>query len=77
MIPAEWLEYGNVQNLLSHPLARLYCFVLISLPLFHWAHRFRFTLIDLGLKSISTLLAVLCYGAAIIGTVVTAVVLWS
>ena len=32
--------------LFSHPLVRLYCFVLISLPLFHWAHRFRFTLVD-------------------------------
>jgi fumarate reductase subunit D len=50
--------------------------VLISLPLFHWAHRFRFTLVDVGLKSIHTLVAVLCYGAAIAGTIAAAVILW-
>ena len=76
MIPSESLAFDNLQTLLSSPLARLYCFILISLPLFHWAHRFRFTLLDLGLKGVSTLIAVLCYGAAIAGTVVAAVVLW-
>ncbi len=71
------LEFDKAQTLLANPLVRLYCFVLISLPLFHWAHRFRFTLIHLGLKSINTLLAVLCYGAAIAGTVVAGVMLWT
>jgi fumarate reductase subunit D len=75
-LPGDALEFTKMQSLLSHPLTRLYCFVLISLPLVHWAHRFRFTLVDLGLKGINTLLAVLCYGAAIAGTVVAAVVLW-
>ena len=27
--------------LFARPLVRLYLFVIISLPLFHWAHRFR------------------------------------
>lgn len=76
IVPADALEYSKLQALLANPVVRLYCFVLISLPLFHWAHRFRFTLVDLGLKGINTLLAVVCYGAAIVGTVVTAVVLW-
>jgi len=54
---------------------KLYLFVLIVLPLYHWAHRFYFTLNDMGLKSISKLLAVLCYGGAIVGTFVTAWIL--
>ena len=49
-------------------------FIVISLPLFHWAHRFRFTLVDVGLKSISTLISILCYGGAITGTIVSAIV---
>src|SRR6266542_2673869 len=54
---------------------KLYLFVLIVLPLYHWAHRFYFTLNDTGLKAISKLLAVLCYGGAIVGTFVTAWIL--
>ena len=76
LLPPETLDYSRVQALVSHPIARLYCFVLISLPLFHWAHRFRFTLMDLGLHGMNTLLAVLCYGSAIAGTVAAAIVLW-
>ncbi|MBI3935008.1 MAG: fumarate reductase subunit D [Acidobacteria bacterium] len=76
ILPEQALEYTRVQTLLSHPIARLYCFVLISLPLFHWAHRFRFTLIDLGLHGGKTLLAMLCYGTAIVATVASAVLLW-
>lgn len=76
LLPAGTLDYSHVQALVSHPIARLYCFVLISLPLFHWAHRFRFTLMDLGLHGMNTLLAVLCYGSAIAGTFAAASVLW-
>jgi fumarate reductase subunit D len=76
LLPVEALEFSRVQALISHPIARLYCFVLISLPLFHWAHRFRFTLMDLGLHGMNTLLAVLCYGSAIAGTAAAAFVLW-
>jgi len=52
-----------------------YLFVLIVLPVYHWAHRFYFTLNDMGLKPVSKVLAVLCYGGAIVGTIVTAWVL--
>src|SRR3989442_15391305 len=55
--------YDRSLALASHPLSRLYLFVLISLPLFHWAHRFRSTLIDLGFKWRRALLAGACYGA--------------
>lgn len=77
--PAGWVresfEYQRVLALVSHPLSRLYLFVLVSLPLFHWAHRFYFTLIDLGLKGVRRPVAIACYGSAIVGTILTAVVL--
>ena len=76
LLPDDALQFAKMQALLSHPLTRVFCFILISLPLFHWAHRFRFTLVDVGLKSIGTLIAVVCYGAAIAGTIAAAVILW-
>ena len=76
---ASWLgqafEYERVLNLASHPLGKLYLFVLISLPLLHWAHRFRFTVVDLGLKANKRVVAVACYGSAMIGSILTAIVL--
>lgn len=77
--PAGWVreafEYQRALALVSHPISRLYLFVFISLPLFHWAHRFRFILIDLGLKGGRLPVAIACYGGAIVGTLLTVVVL--
>jgi fumarate reductase subunit D len=79
--PAGWLEapsHGSLHRLMTNPVVRLYLFVLISLPLFHWAHRFRYTLYDgLQLKHLTALIAVLCYGAALLGTAMAAYLLWS
>ncbi len=62
-------EVGNrLATLIQNPIVRLYLLVLISLPLFHWAHRFRYFVFDLGLHGARMPLAVLCYGAAIVGT---------
>ena len=58
----------GLYKLLENPLARLYLFVLIWLSLFHGSHRTLTTLAELGLKGIRGLLAVLCYGGAIVGT---------
>ena len=78
--PLGWLEapsYESLHGLLAHPVTRLYLFVVISLPLFHWAHRFRYTLYDgLQLKHLTALIAALCYGAALVGSAMTALVLW-
>ena len=76
--PLGWLDppaYYQLRTLVAHPLARLYMFVLCSLPLFHWAHRFRYFLFDLGLHGGRMLLAVLCYGLAVVGTIAAAIVL--
>ena len=65
-------------RLLAHPLTRLYLFALIALPLVHWAHRFRYTLYDgLQLKHLFALVAVLCYGAALLGAAAAGYLLWT
>lgn len=74
-LPADVTAYDRTRDLFGHPLVKLYLLVLIALPLYHWAHRFRFTLYDLGLKGLHTPIAVLCYGAAVLGTVATVWVL--
>ncbi|PYQ02763.1 MAG: fumarate reductase subunit D [Acidobacteria bacterium] len=79
--PLGWLPaptYDSLRSLAGHPLTRLYLFVLVSLPLFHWAHRFRYTLYDgLQLKHLTMLIAVLCYGAAVVGSLLAAYTLWN
>jgi len=70
------LNFERIRDAVSQPLIKLILFTIISLPLFHWAHRFRFTLVDVGLKSVSTLISILCYGGAIAGTIVSAVLFW-
>ena len=78
--PLGWVEgpaYVSVKMVLLHPLARIVAFFLVSLSLFHWAHRFRFTLYDgLQLKHLFQLIAVICYGGALLGSVVTGYILW-
>src|SRR5574341_606132 len=79
--PLGWLDpprYESLRSLVAHPAARLYLFVLIGLPLFHWAHRFRYTLYDgLQLKHLFGLIAVLCYGVALMGSAAAAYTLWT
>jgi fumarate reductase subunit D len=74
--PLGWLDapdYESLRSLVVHPITRLYLLALISLSLFHWAHRFRYTVYDLfQMKGGRQLVAVLCYGAALVGTAVTA-----
>lgn len=78
--PLGWVEappYEALLALVKHPLARLYLFVLLSLPFFHWAHRFRYTLYDgLSLKHLTAVIVVLCYGSALLGSLVAAYLLW-
>ncbi len=73
--PLGWLEgpsYDRLLELLRHPVGKLYLVCLCSLPLFHWAHRFRFTLFDgLQIKHLNELIDTFCYGGAILGTAVS------
>ena len=64
--------------LLHNPLVKIYLLVLCSLPLFHWAHRFRYTLYDgLKVKHLNELIFTFCYGGAAAGTLVAAYLLWT
>src|SRR5215210_6234444 len=79
--PLGWLEapsYASLLALVRNPLVRVALFLLCSLPLFHGAHRFRFTLYDgLQIKHLNELIAVVCYGSAILGTILAAYILWN
>ena len=79
-IPLGWITpptYEHMLGLLRHPLTRIYLFVLCSLALFHWAHRFRYTLYDgLQIKHLNELINPLCYGGAIVGSLLAAYFLW-
>lgn len=78
--PLGWLPGPSYEALLALarlPLARIYLFVLCALPLFHWAHRFRYTLYDgLQIKHLDEMINTLCYGGAVAGTVIAAYLLW-
>ena len=78
--PLGWLSPPRHEHLLAvlrHPLTRMLLFVLCMLALFHWAHRFRYTLYDgLQIKHLNELVNLLCYGGAIIGSVVAGYLLW-
>lgn len=74
-IPTDPFGYERILRLASDPLTRLYLFGLISLSFFHCAHRIRHALYDVGLRGFQAPIAVLCYGAALIGTLVTVIIL--
>jgi fumarate reductase subunit D len=70
-------DYQGLLALVRHPLTRIYLFILCSLPLFHWAHRFRYTVSDgLQVKHLSAPIVVVFYAAAIYGTVLAVYLLW-
>lgn len=79
--PLGWLPAPNYQHLMTlvrMPLVRLYLFTLCSLSLFHWAHRFRYTLYDgLKVKHLNEVIFFVCYGGAVVGTVLAAYLLWT
>jgi fumarate reductase subunit D len=74
--PLGWLAPPTHQHLfavLAHPITRIALFVLCLLSLFHWAHRFRYTLYDgLQIKHLNEVINTLCYGGAIVGSVAAA-----
>ena len=57
-----------MRAMISHPLAKIYFFILVVMPLFHAAHRIRFSLYELGIREFSISMHYLCYGGALAGT---------
>ena len=66
-----------LMTVLHNPLTRLALFFLSVLSLFHWAHRFRYTLYDgLQIKHLNELVNLFCYGGVVVGSVIAALLLW-
>jgi fumarate reductase subunit D len=80
VFPLGWLDapsYDFILRLVRTPIGRLYLLALCALPLFHWAHRFRYTLYDgLQIKHLNELVNTFCYGGAIVGTAIAAYLVW-
>lgn len=78
--PLSWLHapaYDTAAALLKSIPVRVYLLILCSLPLFHWAHRFRYTLYDgLQIKHLNEVIFVMCYGGALAGTGIAAYLLF-
>jgi succinate dehydrogenase subunit D len=70
-IPLGWVQpdYNQLHAVVSHWLTRLVLLGLIVLLLFHWAHRFKYTVIHgLQLARVETPISVLSYGGALVGS---------
>jgi fumarate reductase subunit D len=63
-------------TILANPIVKLYLLVLIAVPFFHFAHRLRYLLVDLGVPAAKTVPAqVVFYGGAIAVTLLTIYIL--
>jgi len=74
VFPLGWIaspSHESLLGLLQSPVTRIYLLVLCVLSLFHWAHRFRYTLYDgAQIKHLNEVIVVLTYGGATIGSAV-------
>ena len=66
-VPAGWVSEESLSSLLGNPVTRLVLVGVVFVFLFHWAHRFRYALVDLGFGRIGRQ-AWLFYGTALVGT---------
>jgi fumarate reductase subunit D len=78
--PLGWIappDHGYLSALLRHPLTTVALWVVCTLSLLHAAHRFRYTLYDgLQIKHLNEVINLLCYGGAVVGSLVAAYLLW-
>ena len=78
-MPLGWLSssHEHLHDVLLHPFTRVVLFLLSMLGLFHWAHRFRFTLYDgLQIKHLNEIITLFCYGGAVVGSVLAGYLLF-
>jgi fumarate reductase subunit D len=69
IVPVVDRHYDTWISILGNPIVKLYLLVLISLPFFHFAHRLRYLLVDLGVPAAKTVAAqVIFYGGAVLVT---------
>ena len=70
-VPLGWvrLDYAHLHAVVSHWFTRLVVLGLFVLMLFHWAHRFKYTMIDgLRVAALEKPLTVVSYGGALLGS---------
>jgi len=64
-------DHAHLLAVVRNPLTRLVLFGTCVLALFHWAHRFKYTLYDgLQLKGLHTAINTFSYGGALLGSAV-------
>jgi fumarate reductase subunit D len=72
IVPVVDQHYDTWIRFLGNPLVKLYLLVLVMFAFFHFAHRIRYLLTDLGLHAARSVPAqVLFYGGAVVVTLVT------
>ena len=76
LLDAEVLGYAHMKELVAHPLVKIFLFVMVVLPLYHAAHRIRFSLYELGVREFRISMDILCYGGALVGTGLAAYILF-
>ncbi len=74
VVPAEGIDFDRLEAIFTNLLVRVVLFGLASLTFLVWAHRFRHTLIDVGLAPQALPITVACYLAALAGTLWAATV---
>ena len=69
VVPVVDRHYDTWISVLGNPIVKLYIVVLIAFPFFHFAHRLRYLLVDLGVKAAKSLAAqAIFYGGAVVVT---------
>jgi len=64
-------DHAHLLAVVRHPLTRLALLGTCVLSLFHWAHRFKYTLYDgLQLKRLHAPINAICYGGALLGSAI-------
>jgi fumarate reductase subunit D len=72
VVPVVDRHYDTWIGILGNPIVKLYLLVLISFPFFHFAHRLRYLLVDLGIPAAKSVPAqVVFYGGAVVVTLAT------
>lgn len=78
-LPLGWIsppDHAHLVDVLGHPLSRLVLLGVCVAALFHFAHRFRYTLYDgLQLARHATVISAGTYGLALLGSAAAAYVL--
>ena len=79
--PLGWIDapdHAHLAAVVGHPITFLVLLGIFVMMLIHAAHRFRYTLYDgLQIKHLNELIALLCYGGALVGTGIAAYLLWN